>query len=88
MVKILQELGVRGMCYPARILLLEGASGSSSCMCQNTRVRVVNLMVAEWASIAPILPDMLVILSSHKLSEPLPLEPLLDVFILVVHIVR
>ena len=88
MVKILQELGVRGVRYPGRILLLEGANGSSSCMCQNTRVRVVNLMVAERASIAPILLDMPVMLSIHRLSERLPPEPLLDVFIPAVHIVR
>ena len=88
-IKILQVLSVCGMCHPARILRLEGANSSSSCMHQNTCILIMKELVAERASKAPILgPHMPVILSCIKLPELLLLEPPLAIFLLAVDIVR
>ena len=87
--KLLQVLRVCGVRHPARILLLEGANGSSSCMCQNTFIRVMKLLVAKWASIAAVPgPNMPIMYSRIKLPEDLPLVPPLAIFILAVDIVR
>jgi hypothetical protein len=87
--KLLQVLGVRGVRHPARILLPKGANDSSSCMRQNTLIRVMKLLVAKWASIAAILgPNTHVMHSCIKLPEDLRLVPPLGIFILVVDIVR
>ena len=87
--KLLQVLGVRTVLHPASILLFEGANGPSSCMRQNTLIRVMKLVVAKWAKIAAVTgPNTPVMHSRIKLPRDLPLVPPLDIFILVVHIVR
>ena len=87
--KLLQALGVRVVRHPARILLLEGANGPSSCMRQNTLIRVMTLVVAKWASIAAVPGPNTPVMHSHiKLPQDLPLVPPLTIFIVVVHIVR
>ena len=87
--KLLQVLDVRAVRHPARMLLLEGANDSSSCMRQNTFIRVMKLLVAKWASKAPVPgPNTLVMHSCIKLPKDLPLLPPLVIFILAVNIVR
>ena len=87
--KLLQVLGVRAVCHPARIFLLEGVNGLSSCMRHNTLICVIKLVVAEWASIAAVPgPNTPVMHSRIKLPQDSPLVPPLGIFILVVHIVR
>ena len=87
--KHLHVLGVRVVRHPARILLLEGANGPSSCMRQNTYIRIMNLVFAKWASIAVVPgPNTPVMHSRIKLPQDSPLVPPLGIFILAVHIVR
>ena len=87
--KLLQVLGVRAVRHPVRILLLEGANGPSSCMRQNTLIRVMKLAVAKCASIAAVPgPNMPMMHSRIKLPQNLPLVPPLAILILAVHIVR
>ena len=87
--KLLQVLGVRVVRHLARTLLLEGANDPSSCMRQNTLIRVIKLVVAEWASIATVPgPNTPVMHSRIKLPQDLPLVPPLAIFILTVHIVK
>jgi hypothetical protein len=58
-------------------------------MRQDTFICVVKLLVAKWASKAPVPgPNTLVMNSRIKLPEDLPLVPPLNVFILAVDIVR
>ena len=84
--KLPQVLSVR---HPTRILLPEGANGSSSCMHQNTLIRAMKLLVAKWASIAKVPgPNTPIMHSRIKLPEDLPLVPPLATFILAVDIVR
>lgn len=87
--KLLKVLSVRGVRHPARILLLEGANDSSSCMRQNTFKHVMKDLVAERSSKSQIPgPNTPVMLSSIKLPELLLLELPLAIFILDVDIVR
>ena len=87
--KLLQVLRVRGVHHHARILLPKGANDSSYCMRQNTLIRITELLIAKWASIAPVPgPNTLVMHSRIDLPEELTLVSPLEIFILAVGIVR